>query len=85
MKVHYDGTLLNGTKFDSSRDRGQPYQTALTDVIRGWTEILLLMPQGSRYKVWIPYQLGYGDQGSGAIPGGAALVFDMELVEIVKQ
>jgi FKBP-type peptidyl-prolyl cis-trans isomerase len=85
VKVHYDGTLLNGTKFDSSRDRGQPYQTALTDVIRGWTEILLLMPQGSRYKVWIPYQLGYGDQGSGAIPGGAALVFDMELVEIVKQ
>jgi FKBP-type peptidyl-prolyl cis-trans isomerase len=84
VKVHYDGTLLNGQKFDSSRDRGQPYQTRLNEVITGWTEILQLMSQGSRYKVWIPYQLGYGNQGNGSIPGGAALFFDMELVEIVK-
>ncbi len=85
VKVHYDGTLLNGLKFDSSRDRGQPYETRLDAVIGGWTEVLQLMSQGSRYKVWIPYQLAYGNQGSGQIPGGAALVFDMELVEIVKQ
>jgi FKBP-type peptidyl-prolyl cis-trans isomerase len=75
---------LNGLKFDSSRDRGQPYQTRLNEVISGWTEILQLMSQGSKYKVWIPYQLGYGNQGNGNIPGGAALFFDMELVEIVK-
>lgn len=84
VKVHYDGTLLNGQKFDSSRDRGQPYQTRLNEVITGWTEILQLMSQGARYKVWIPYQLGYGNQGNGSIPGGATLFFDMELVEIVK-
>ena len=85
VKVHYVGTLLNGQQFDSSRDRGQPYETRLDAVISGWTEVLQLMSQGDRYKVWIPYQLAYGNQGSGQIPGGAALVFDMELVEIVKQ
>lgn len=85
VKVHYTGTLINGQKFDSSRDRGQPYETLLNEVIAGWTEGVGLMTPGSRYMLYIPYQLGYGIQGSGAIPGGAALIFDVELVEIVNQ
>ncbi len=85
VKVHYDGFLLNGTKIDSSRDRGQPYTTPLNEVIRGWTEGLQLMPVGSRFKFYIPYTMGYGAQGSGAsIPGGSTLVFDIELIEIVS-
>jgi FKBP-type peptidyl-prolyl cis-trans isomerase len=85
VKVHYDGFLLNGTKIDSSRDRGQPYTTPLNEVIRGWTEGVQLMPVGSRFKFYIPYTLGYGMQGSGqSIPGGSVLVFDIELIEIVS-
>jgi FKBP-type peptidyl-prolyl cis-trans isomerase FklB len=86
VKVHYDGSLINGKKFDSSRDRGQPYTTPLTQVIRGWAEGIPLMTTGSRYKFYIPYNLGYGEQGSGeAIPGGSVLIFDIELFEIIKQ
>jgi FKBP-type peptidyl-prolyl cis-trans isomerase FklB len=86
VKVHYDGQLLNGKKFDSSRDRGTPAQFSLTQVIRGWVEGIQLMSAGSRYKFYVPYQLGYGEQGNGeAIPGGSALIFDVELLEIVKQ
>jgi FKBP-type peptidyl-prolyl cis-trans isomerase FklB len=85
VKVHYEGFLINGFKFDSSRDRGEPTQFPLNGVIRGWTEGVALMPVGSRYKLYIPYQLGYGEQGSGeAIPGGSVLVFDVELLEIIK-
>jgi FKBP-type peptidyl-prolyl cis-trans isomerase len=85
VKVHYDGFLLNGTIIDSSRDRGEPYTTPLTQVIRGWTEGLQLMPVGSRFKFYIPYTMGYGVQGSGAsIPGGSLLIFDIELIEIVS-
>jgi FKBP-type peptidyl-prolyl cis-trans isomerase len=84
VRVHYDGFLLNGTKIDSSRDRGEPYNTKMTDVIRGWTEGLELMPVGSRFKFYIPYTLGYGVQGSGeTIPGGSTLVFDIELIDIL--
>jgi FKBP-type peptidyl-prolyl cis-trans isomerase len=84
VRVHYDGFLLNGTKVDSSRDRGEPYNTLMTDVIRGWTEGLELMPVGSRFKFYIPYTLGYGVQGSGAtIPGGSTLIFDIELISII--
>jgi FKBP-type peptidyl-prolyl cis-trans isomerase len=85
VKVHYDGYLLNGKKFDSSRDRGEPLVYPLNQLIRGWVEGVQLMKVGSRYKFYIPYQLGYGEQGSGeAIPGGSLLIFDMELLEIVK-
>jgi FKBP-type peptidyl-prolyl cis-trans isomerase FklB len=86
VKVHYEGFLLNATRpFDSSRDRGAPAEFPLNGVIRGWTEGVQLMTVGSRYKFYIPYQLGYGEQGSGeAIPGGSLLIFDVELIEIVK-
>ena len=86
VKVHYEGFLLNSTRpFDSSRDRGAPAEFPLNGVIRGWTEGVQLMTVGSKYKFYIPYQLGYGEQGSGeAIPGGSLLIFDVELIEIVK-
>lgn len=85
VKVHYEGFLLNGKKFDSSRDRGEPAQFQLNGVIRGWTEGLQLMPVGSKFKFYIPYQLGYGEQGAGGeIPGGSLLIFEVELLDIVK-
>lgn len=86
VKVHYDGFLLNGFKFDSSRDRGEPASFPLNRVIRGWTEGVQLMPVGSRFKFYIPFQLGYGEQGaSDAIPGGSLLIFDVELLEIISK
>lgn len=85
VKVHYEGYLLDGKKFDSSRDRGEPATFVLNQVIRGWIEGLQLMPVGSRFKFYIPYQLGYGEQGSrDVIPGGSLLIFDVELLDIVK-
>jgi FKBP-type peptidyl-prolyl cis-trans isomerase len=85
VKVHYTGTLINGTKFDSSRDRGEPAQFPPNAVIRGWTEGVQLMPVGSVYKFYIPYQLAYGAQGSPpVIPGGATLIFEVELLDIVQ-
>ena len=85
VKVHYEGYLLNGKKFDSSKDRGQPAEFPLNQVIRGWTEGVQLMSVGSKYKFYIPYQLGYGEMGSGeAIPGGSLLIFEVELLDIVR-
>jgi FKBP-type peptidyl-prolyl cis-trans isomerase len=85
VKVHYEGFLLNGKKFDSSRDRGEPAQFQLNGVIRGWTEGVQLMPVGSKFKFYIPYQLGYGEQGAGGdIPGGSLLIFEVELLDIFK-
>jgi FKBP-type peptidyl-prolyl cis-trans isomerase len=87
VKVHYEGFLLNGNgrPFDSSRERGEPTQFPLNQVIRGWTEGVQLMGVGSKYKFYIPYQLAYGEQGSGeAIPGGSLLIFEVELIDIVK-
>jgi FKBP-type peptidyl-prolyl cis-trans isomerase len=84
VKVHYDGMLLNGQKFDSSRDRGEPIVFSLQQVIRGWTEGVQLMPVGSRFKFYIPHTLGWGIQGNGqTIPPGAMTIFDIELIEIV--
>lgn len=81
--VNYAGTLLNGTEFDNSYKRGQPIEFPLNGVIRGWTEGLQLMPPGSKYKFYIPYALGYGLNGAGgSIPGGATLVFEVELLNV---
>ncbi|MGL6266409.1 MAG: FKBP-type peptidyl-prolyl cis-trans isomerase [Chitinophagaceae bacterium] len=86
IKIHYIGTLVNGKKFESSRDRGEPLVYPLNQMIKGWIEGVQLMTIGSRYIFYIPYQLGYGEQGSGeTIPGGSALIFDLELIDIIKQ
>lgn len=83
VKVHYTGTLINGTKFDSSVDRGEPIEFPLNQVIKGWTEGVQLMSVGSKYKFFIPYTLGYGEQGAGGvIPPYATLIFDVELLDI---
>lgn len=83
VKVHYEGTLLDGTKFDSSYDRGEPIEFALNQVIKGWTEGVMLMSPGAKYKFYIPYNLGYGEQGAGGvIPPFATLVFVVELLDI---
>jgi len=85
VKVHYVGTLLDGTKFDSSIDRGEPAEFGVNQVIAGWTEALQLMPVGSKYKLYIPSAIAYGAQGAGqAIPPNAALVFEVELLDIVR-
>ena len=80
VKVHYEGKLTSGTVFDSSYQRGEPITFGLNQVIAGWTEGLQLMSIGSKYRFYIPYQLGYGAQGAGAtIPPYSALIFTVEL------
>lgn len=82
VKVHYHGTLLDGTVFDSSVDRGEPIEFPVNGVIKGWQEALQLMPVGSKFKVWIPQELAYGERGAGEIPPYSALIFDIELIDI---
>jgi FKBP-type peptidyl-prolyl cis-trans isomerase FklB len=85
VKVHYQGSLLNGKIFDSSIQRGEPITFGVNEVIAGWTEALQLMPVGSKWQLFIPSELGYGDAGGGAdIKPGSTLLFDVELLEIVK-
>jgi FKBP-type peptidyl-prolyl cis-trans isomerase FklB len=85
VKVHYEGKLLSGKIFDSSIQRGEPVEFPVNGVIAGWIEALQLMPVGSKWKLFIPSDLAYGDNGSGAdIKPGATLLFDVELLGIVK-
>ncbi len=82
VKVHYHGTLLNGTVFDSSVDRGQPIDFGLNQVIPGWTEGVQLMVEGEKTRFYIPSQLAYGNRSVGRIPAGSVLIFDVELIKI---
>lgn len=83
VECHYEGTLLDGTKFDSSYDRGETATFPLNQVIAGWTEGLQLMQEGAKYRFFIPYTLAYGERGAGAaIPPFSALIFDVELVAV---
>lgn len=82
VKVHYHGTLTNGVVFDSSVDRNEPITFGLTQVIAGWTEGLQLMPVGSKFKFYIPQELGYGSQQAGSIPPYSTLIFEVELLDI---
>lgn len=85
VKTHYHGTLIDGTVFDSSVERGQPATFGVTQVIQGWQEALQLMPVGSKWRLYIPYNLAYGERGAGGQIGPfATLIFDIELIEIVK-
>lgn len=83
VKVHYEGKLIDGTVFDSSIKRGEPIVLMTNQVIAGWTEALQLMKEGSKFRLYIPYHLGYGEQGAGqAIPPFSALIFDVELIKV---
>lgn len=84
VKTHYHGTFIDGRVFDSSVERGEPATFPVNGVIKGWTEALTMMPVGSKWKLYIPSDLAYGSQGaSGSIPPNTALVFEVELLEIV--
>jgi len=84
VKTHYHGTLIDGTVFDSSVDRGAPIDFPVNGVIAGWTEALQLMPVGSKWRLYIPHNLAYGERGAGAgIAPFSALIFDVELLDIV--
>lgn len=86
VKAHYTGRLIDGTVFDSSVERGQPLEIPVNQVIQGWSEALQLMPVGSKWKLFIPSALAYGSQGTGPQIGpNSTLVFDIELIEIVKK
>ncbi len=85
VKCHYHGTLINGTVFDSSVDRGTPAVFGVNQVIPGWVEALQLMPVGSKWRLFIPSQLAYGEHGAGEmIEPNSTLIFDVELLDIVK-
>ncbi|WP_370164072.1 FKBP-type peptidyl-prolyl cis-trans isomerase [Marisediminitalea sp.] len=84
VRTHYHGTLINGSVFDSSYDRGQPAEFPVGGVIKGWTEALQMMPVGSKWRLYVPHNLAYGEQGAGgAIAPYSTLVFDVELLDIL--
>jgi FKBP-type peptidyl-prolyl cis-trans isomerase FklB len=86
VKVHYTGTLIDGTKFDSSYDRNAPAEFGVTQVIKGWTEALQLMHVGDKWQLFIPSDLAYGENGAGGVIGpNEALIFEVELLDIIKQ
>lgn len=82
VKVHYHGTLADGTVFDSSVERNSPISFGLNQVIPGWTEGVQLMTEGSKFKFYISPDLGYGDRAAGKIPAGSLLIFEVELLKI---
>jgi FKBP-type peptidyl-prolyl cis-trans isomerase FklB len=84
VKCHYEGKLIDGSVFESSYKRGEPIDFNVNGVIRGWTEALQLMTVGSKWRLFIPSDLAYGDQGNGRIQPGSTLIFDVELLDIVK-
>ena len=84
VRTHYHGTLIDGTVFDSSYERGQPAEFPVGGVIKGWTEALQMMATGSKWRLYVPYDLAYGEQGAGGVIGPfATLIFDVELLEII--
>ena len=84
VRVHYTGSLIDGTVFDSSVQRGQPAEFPVNGVIAGWTEALTLMPVGSKWKLYIPHHLAYGERGAGnSIPPYSTLIFEVELLDIL--
>ena len=85
VKTHYRGTLIDGTEFDSSYKRGKPAEFGVTAVIKGWTEALLLMKEGDKWELYIPSNLAYGERSRPTIPANSALIFEIELLEIVKE
>ncbi len=86
VKVHYTGTTIDGTKFDSSLDRGEPAQFRVNNVIRGWVEGLQLMQEGTKMMLYIPYDLAYGERGAGnIIKPFETLIFEVELIEVIKE
>ncbi len=84
VKVDYEGTLIDGTVFDSSIQRGEPIEFGLNQVIKGWTEGVQLMTEGATFKFYIPSELGYGSQPAGSIPPNSVLIFEVRLLEIKK-
>lgn len=84
VRVHYEGKLMDGTVFDSSKRRGEPAEFPLDRVIKGWSEGLQLMKEGSVYELVIPYELAYGERGNAGIPPCSPLVFEVELIEVMK-
>lgn len=84
IRCHYHGTLINGTIFDSSVDRNQPIEYPVSGFVSGWIEALQLMPVGSKWRLFVPSNLAYGDQPNGQIPGGSVLIFELELLDILK-
>lgn len=85
VSVRYKGSLIDGTEFDSSYKRKKPAEFPLNAVIPGWTEALQLMKEGSKYKIFIPPQLGYGERGSQRIPGNSVLIFEVELLKVIPK
>ena len=84
VRTHYHGTLINGTVFDSSYERGQPAEFPVGGVIKGWTEALQMMPTGSKWRLYVPHDLAYGERGAGAaIAPYSTLIFDIELLDIL--
>jgi len=84
VKAHYSGTLIDGTEFDSSYKRGKPIEFAVKGVVKGWTEALQLMETGSKWQLFIPADLAYGERGRPGIPPNSTLIFEIELLEVVK-
>ena len=84
VRCHYEGSLINGSVFDSSYKRGEPAEFGLSQVIPGWTEGVQLMKEGAKYRFYIPYLLGYGENGAGSsIPPYSTLIFDVELIKVL--